>query len=70
MRPLTAAKKYDVNTTKSIWKKYDILKPYKNDFYCFKTITQILDGHLTRPIRESKNDLYYHKIASPRKQLK
>lgn len=27
MRPLTAAKKYDVSTTKSIWKKYDILKP-------------------------------------------
>lgn len=39
MRPATAGNKKAQLSARSIWKKYETIKPDKNQFYCFKTIT-------------------------------
>lgn len=70
MRPATAVSKKSQISTRSIWKKYESIKPEKHQFYCFKTISEILDSHHSKTFKDDKKETYYHKINSPPKQHK
>ena len=39
MRPSTAVSKRSQATARSIWRKFENIKPENNQFYCFKTIS-------------------------------
>ena len=56
MRPATAVpKRSDSASTRSIWKKYESIRPDNNQFYCFKTISEILDRHNNKAFKDSKH---------------